>query len=461
MKNIHFFYGNQHLEIEEAVKELVLELLPEDCRQEAFFSFDISDFVSRDQAQGNRLLSEFKSTCETVSFFSPVIVVYLKNLQKLPSAKSQKPALSKELAGISLVKIEDGETAIWVDLDTLPAPPQTRNKLSGEQIVVKTAKIGDKSFAVEVAENWKDRTIYQLQGEEYVPMPIGEFLSSKLKKQISVGIEGGEVSAQQKESGVHQLLYEYFENPPEGVRFIVSAEIRNTREIDSKLYSLIKKNGNEIKKTIAYDDFRPVSWVMERSRKKGVALDKVVADLLIEICGSDFSNLDMELEKLSMLKCDSASVAPEDLMRSVSQSKSYTVFRINDFLIKKDLRNALECLKTLLHGQSIEHANLFAIISAHFRKVLKISWLSGQGLPEKSIIDQMKLNPWIGKQLIKNTENFTSKELENLVVHLAKRDLQVKYANKESATLLENICYQICRGEFRQVETIESHWLPT
>ncbi len=104
--------------------------------------------------------------------------------------------------------------------------------------------------------------------------------------------------------------------------------------------------------------------------------------------------------------------------------------------------------------------NIFPIIVSQFRKILKISWMTNQGMPEKAIIDHLKLNPWIGKQLIKNTENFTQRELENLVVYLAKSDLILKYSAKEASTLLENICFLICQSKFRQIESIKSHWLP-
>jgi len=199
---------------------------------------------------------------------------------------------------------------------------------------------------------------------------------------------------------------------------------------------------------------------MERARRKGLVIDRTSADLLIEIAGSDYSILNMELEKLSVLIPPNQAATPEVLLKSVSQSKNYTVFRITDFLVKKDLKNSLECMGMLLEGHSSDYVSIFSIIAAQFRRILKISWMQQQDIPEKTIIEKIGINQWIAKQLIKQMRNFTTTELENLVVYLSKCDIQLKYSSKDALTLLENICFLICQNEFQKTKFIKKHWLP-
>ncbi len=83
-----------------------------------------------------------------------------------------------------------------------------------------------------------------------------------------------------------------------------------------------------------------------------------------------------------------------------------------------------------------------------------------QAIPEQRVVEQLGINQWIAKQLIKQTTNFTTRELENLVIFLSKCDVQLKYSSKDALTLLENICFLICRGELRHHKGIKKHWLP-
>jgi DNA polymerase III delta subunit len=309
--------------------------------------------------------------------------------------------------------------------------------------------------------SWEDRQIAVQKGTAVQLVSIREFLIQKLNREIVFEEhESASWSSPEETSEIFSILCQFLENPPTQVEFVLSAQIKNTRELNQDIYTLIKQNANQIKKSILYDDSRPVSWVMERAQKKQLKLNAMLAGLLVEIAGSDFNTLNMELEKLSILVSLNEALTPELLLRSVSQSKSFTVFRITDSLTRKDLKDTLDCLGILLGTHVTDSTAIFALIAAQFRKLLKISWLAQQDLPEKLIIDRLGLNPWIAKQLLKQIQNYTTKELENIVIFLAKSDIQLKYSAKDAKTLLENLCFLICQHAFRNVKTIKSNWLP-
>jgi DNA polymerase III delta subunit len=461
MKHIHFVYGNQLLEIKEEIDGLIDKLLPPENKNEAVFYFDIEDFFTKDQNQNRNLLGEFKNTCETVSFFSPVILVCLKNLQELQVPKKKKDPLEKELERINLVKLDQGSDLTWFDGDTLLETTDSRYRLTGKQIVKKVRHISGNRYSIVLEDSWVDREVVQIKGDKHHSLSIKTFLMKKLEKDLQFETEeSSSTSFSHDSDGFYSLLYQYLKSPPPQVELVLSANIKNTREINKGVYSLIKQNAKEIKKTIAYDDFKPVSWVMERARSKGLSFNQVLADLLIEIAGSDYSVLNMELEKLSVLNGPEEEMTPEILLKSVSQSKKFTRFRISDYLAKKDLKNSLECLGMLLEGSSTDYVSIFSIIAAQFRRLLKISWMLHQAIPEQRVVEQLGINQWIAKQLIKQTTNFTTRELENLVVFLSKCDVQLKYSSKDAMTLLENICFLICRSELRHRKGIKKHWLP-
>lgn len=462
MKHITFIYGNQPFEIEEEVQRQLQSLLPDVNHDEAVFTFDIEDFFSKDQNQNRNLLDNLKNRCETVSFFSPVILIHLRNLQSLTAPKKTKDPLGDSLQNIVLVKQEDNSNFDWIDADTLTEPPHTQLRLTGKQLVTHSAKMDDGSISIVLSDSWKNRKVAIKRGDSYDTVSIKAFLRQKLDANLTFS----EDSADHHRSGgagtddLFSLLRQYLISPPPGVKIVLTANIKNTREIQSEIFAIIKKNANVIRKTVAYDDFRPVQWVINRAGKKNITLNQESAELLIEFSGTDFAVLDMELEKLSILNQQSATVTPERLLKSVSQSKHFSIFRISDFMLRKDLKGALESINTFLMTQSSDLIGVFALIAAQFRRALKIAWMIQQDIAEKHIIEALGLNQWIAKQLIQHVGNFSTHELENIIVYLAKCDLQLKYSAKESKSIIENICFLICANEFQSRQVIKRHWVP-
>lgn len=458
---IYFLYGNQPLEIKEMVAELTSSLLPEADHQHAVFSFDVTDFMAHEREKARNQLRDFQSTCQTVSFFSPEIVVRLSNLQKIPTKKSPVDAIQKTLKEINLVKKEVDGAEVWFDSDSVVDRTETRFRITGSQIAEEIVSCGGGKFFLKLDSHWEKQLIYRQKGKGIEAIDIKPFLNERFKqKLVFAPPEGISQGQETNASGIISILKSYIENPPLKVTFILSADIRNTREINKEIYQALQKNAKEIKGTIAYDSFRPVSWVIQRAAKKQLVMDNESADLLVEIAGTDFSVLDMELDKLSLLFPAGTQVQPESLMKSASQSKRFTIFRIADFLVQKNLHKALESLEMVLKDHPGESIAIFGLIASQFRRMLKIAWMTEQGLSEKSIVSQLKINPWVAKQAVRHSRSFTRLELENIVVHLAKTDLQIKFFAKDALTIMENICFQICQGVFSEKQHIDRQWLP-
>lgn len=459
MKEVYLIFGNQQLEIEEEFNRLTTTLLPE-SREEAIFTFDVEDFFSKDQNQNRKLIDQFKNTCQTVSFFSPVILIHLKNLQKLVVKNKHQDPITKRLEKIVLVKKEYDNELVWFDADSLMNPPQTHFRISGKQIVRQAIKSTEDTLVFTLENDWQNRNV-MIQKENIVhTLTTKEFFIQKLSANIVYKDQETTLHSPLIESSDFiTLLCQLVESPPPQVKLVLSANIKNTRELDQKIFSLIKKNAVQIKKSILYDDSRPVSWVIERAQKKQLKIDTMMAGLLIEMAGSDFNTLDMELEKLSIVASNANPLTPEIILKSVSHSKNYTVFKITDSLTRKNLGDSLNSVESLLENNSTDFNSIFSLVSAHFRKLLRISWLAAQDLPEKHIINQLDLNPWVAGQLLKQIKNFTTKELEHTVVFLAKSDIQLKYSAKDAKPVLENLCYLICSHDFRNSKPIKNHWL--
>ena len=457
----YFLFGNQPLEIKEMVDELTTSLIPKSDQEYAVFSFDAADLFSREREKAKKQLSEFQNTCQTVSFFAPKIVVQVNNLQKIPLKKSPTDAIEAGLKEINLVKMVIDEESVWFDVDSSVDRVETRHHVTGTQVVEEVVHCGGSTFYLKIDPSWTNRLIYRQKGKAKETLLFKAFLNERLKGNLVFDLPDGEFSGSQAgTSMVVTLLKSYLVSPPEQVVFIYTANIRQPREINTEIYQLLKKHTKEIKCTVAYDNFRPVAWVVERAKKKQIRLNAETADLLIEIAGTDFSVLNMELDKLRLQFPSDKQVVPEDLLKGTSHSKRFSIFRIADFLVQKDLRKALESLEMILKDHPSESIAIFGLIASQFRRMLKIAWMLDSGLSESVVVSKLKINQWVAKQAVKHTRNFTLNELENIVVQLAKIDLQVKFFAKDALTIMGNICFQICQGVFADKRYIDSHWLP-
>jgi DNA polymerase III delta subunit len=447
---VYFIYGNQPLELKEMVSELTGGLLPKSDLQHAVFSFDVADFIAHEREKAKSQFQDFQNTCQTVSFFSAEIVVQLRNLQKIPTRKSPVDGIRNSLKEISLVKREIDGAEVWFDADSLVERTETRHHITGAQIVEEIVSCGGGVFFLGLESRWRERLVYRQTGKGSDAIELKLFLSDRIKEKLVFELPENVTPVQDAPvSGIVPVLKSYIEKPPSNVTLIFTADIRNTREINAEIYKALQKNAKELKGT-----------VVQRAAKKQIKMDSESADLLIEISGTDFSALDKELDKLSLLFPPGTAVQPDSLMKSASHSKRFTIFRIGDFLVQKNLSKALESLEVILKDHPGESIAVFGLIASQFRRLLKISWLQEQGVAEKSIISQLKINPWVAKQAIKHTRRYSRLELENIVVHLAKTDLQIKFFAKDALTILENICFQICRGLFADKMYIERQWVP-
>ena len=458
---VFFIFGNQSFEIETEVNNIVNDTLNEEEQKHSLFSFKTSDFFSQDRKSSQKALNEFRSTCETISFFSSKTVIILHDVQNIPSKKSPLETLENHLRKINLVKVSTEPDADWFDADSLSEQMDTHHHITGWQLIRDIECYKNKTFFFDVIPEFRNRLIHRKKGTGQDTIELTEFLKNKIKGTLLFERPSTEAPLNLADNTKPtELIKRCVQSPPSQIVLIITAHIKNIREVKKEIGNHLQKYAKVIKKTIAYDNFRPVPWIIKQAKSKNLIIDTSTADLLIEIAGTEFFVLDMELEKLSILFPAGTEITEKALFSSVSHSRRFTIFRAAEFLQRKELRGALECIEQVVGENPADAIGLFSLIVFQFRRMLKISWLMDSGLVEKRISDKLKLNPWAAKQTIKHVRNFTTSELENIVVYLAKLDLQVKYAAKDALIILENICFQICPGALITKGHLDRKWCP-
>ena len=318
-------------------------------------------------------------------------------------------------------------------------------------------KVDDFCLSCDTLPFLSDRKIIRLDHLEKLKQPRGKQNSpAKRQREVVDSVITHPTTLSGKR--LFHTLLKYLTTPPDSCFFILTAVATREQDLSSPLLKTIKLRGS-IQKFMAYDDDKPIAWIIARGRQKQISITPQLARLLIELLGIDLNILDQELEKLSLLSLQSVEgdhprknallLNEETLLEHVRGAKSFSIFRITHSLSHKDLVGALETLDQILLETPSGHVGLFVLVSQQFRRLLSIHYFQQQDLPPSVILPKLKIHPFLGKRLMAQARSFTLQELEQIVTRMADLDLQFKYNAKEARCLFQNLFQQICTGRFR------------
>jgi len=248
-------------------------------------------------------------------------------------------------------------------------------------------------------------------------------------------------------SRLFEAVENIINNPSDSLWFIFTSPAMREQDFSKPLFRGIKQSGR-IQKFVAYDNSSPFNWVIQRAEKKGLPLSADVARLMINIVGNDLTDLDHELEKLS-LYLSGAPITEELIKEHIRGHKHFSVFRMTEALSRKELLPALEILDQQLQTAPREHVRLFALIITQFRRLLIIHSMLSQFKKETEILAKISLPPFLGKQILAQARNFNNLEMQNIYAELANLDLRVKFKSSLAPLLLQDLFQRICNGHFK------------
>lgn len=279
-------------------------------------------------------------------------------------------------------------------------------------------------------------TLPMLTDRKVIQLDNFELIKKAVKKNDSSSV-----------SRLFEAVENIINNPPDSLWFIFTSPAMREQDFSKPLFRGIKQSGR-IQKFVAYDNSSPFNWVIQRAEKKGLPLSADVARLMINIVGNDLTDLDHELEKLS-LYLSGASITEELIKEHIRGHKHFSVFRMTEALSRKELLPALEILDQQLQTAPREHVRLFALIIMQFRRLLIIHSMLSQFKKETEILAKISLPPFLGKQVLAQARNFSNLEMQNIYAELAHLDLRVKFKSSLAPLLLQDLFQRICNGHFK------------
>lgn len=185
-----------------------------------------------------------------------------------------------------------------------------------------------------------------------------------------------------------------------------------------------------------------VAWITEELGKSGVKADREALNMLTK-CGRDMNYLAREIERLALCH-KGQTVTPGDLTGIESDLAGFNVFRLTDALLRKNTREALKALATLI--QQGEPVTLIVHMIARELVLLgKVQSLNAKGESPSTIARLLGKQPFRIDKM--GSSAIRAGELRRTFTELAEVDYAVKNTAQDHRLLLEIMVVQICEGK--------------
>ena len=242
-------------------------------------------------------------------------------------------------------------------------------------------------------------------------------------------------------------IINFLNSPLEKTFLVLCSQVTRENDLSKPLFNACKKTGI-VRKFVAYDNDQPIEWTRQRALRKGLQIPENVAIELIQLVGNNLNDLDHELEKLHLLIGGNSVVETNQIRKFVKAQKHYSIYALSESISKKELTQSLEFLETHLKENPKDGVKLFGVLTSQVRRLLLVKYFLNVRLSETEIFSKLRIHPFLGRQLLRNTKGFTLTELENIQAHLAEIDLRIKYQQKHVRPLFQNLLEKICLGNF-------------
>ncbi|MDX2469969.1 MAG: DNA polymerase III subunit delta [SAR324 cluster bacterium] len=441
-------WGNQQFDLDSRLSVEKHKILGDSPLEDACYIFDIAEVVKLDRAQAEDKIKDLIQVSETVSFFSPELLIILKGLEKIPKQKSLTESIEKELGNLNLVKAELDGVEAWLDQDSLKSPWPSHQHVKASQLVEVIQPLGAGKFFIGVKAPWINRRIHQQKEKEFEAISIEEFFHRRLKAKVTFDeIPGLVIENKTNHSKLVAHILELISEPPTGVSILATAFVKKLAELPKAVEKVLSSKGRCIKGEVSYDDYQPTGWVVQRAKALGCQIYPSEAALMVEVAGNDLGVLNQELQKLQ-IHAGGQTITTEMIFKWVSPSVHFGLFLVSEHLAKRDMEQSLKSLEQILKEKKNEASGVFNLIALQFRKLVKAAWMMESGLPIKEIASRLKMHPFLAEKLIKLAGTYRRTELEDILVYLAQQDLNLKANPKDALVILENFAFLLCRRSF-------------
>lgn len=262
-----------------------------------------------------------------------------------------------------------------------------------------------------------------------------------LKKASSQGEEKAEKKYKEN-AEIENYLLELCEKQPEGLILLISIDGEENEK--NKLIINIKNNHYLVKyKYLKGEDLNKA--VLNMFLKNNKSINKADLTYLLSKTGNSLYEIQLEVDKLCAYKMDEPNITKHDIDLIVHKGIEDNIFKMVDYISKKDAQNAVSILDNLLY-QNENHLRILGMIIRQFRMLLLTKLCLDKRLNFNDIKKYLNIKSDFQVQnFISLVKNFDIKSIANSLRCCLNTDMDIKTGNYNPNMALEMLVIELCK----------------
>ncbi|MBF0528523.1 MAG: DNA polymerase III subunit delta [Deltaproteobacteria bacterium] len=301
--------------------------------------------------------------------------------------------------------------------------------IHGEEGLLKERLL--ESLAASVPKDVRDFNLHRFLAEE---TPVGKVLENAqtmpfLSDRRVIIIRGVDrYSADQLE-----IIQKYLTDPNQTTCLVLEADKPDFR---LKFFKSLRDQKREIT-CQALKGAAVTSWVQENMAGRGLNISSEAARLLVEMIGTDLTELEGELEKIYLYAMDQPRVGTEEVKIVARLSPTATVFAMGDAVGRQQPDKALAALNDLLLTE--HHLPIMIMLIRHFRLLLKARVCLDQRLEEGDTAKYLGVPPFAAKNYLNQARNLSFSNVKHGLARLLAANLTLVTSPAAPRLVLEQL----------------------
>ncbi len=227
-----------------------------------------------------------------------------------------------------------------------------------------------------------------------------------------------------------ELIEEYLNHINENTILIL---VVHNDKLDTR--KKITKQVKKIGKVLEFNDDLDMTSLVRRLFKD-YNIDYNTIKLFLDRVGNNPLIIQSEINKIKIYKGNDRNITDEDILNLTIKLIEIDIFKLIDYIVKKDKEKALELYYEMLKMNE-EPIKIIVILANQFRIMYQSKELLKKGYSEKDIAATLKIHPYRVKLAIQNSRSYTSKTLLKYLNDLADIDIGIKTGTLNKDLALE------------------------
>lgn len=188
-------------------------------------------------------------------------------------------------------------------------------------------------------------------------------------------------------------------------------------------------------------------WIIDRTRSRGAAIDREVADLIAELAGPDLAPVADAIERLCLYVGEKKRIEEEDVDTCVVRVRSASVWELVSAVGRRDLGKSLQILEDVFEPQD-RGLPLIGVLGFATRQLIKFSAARRANLSPPDAAKAAGAPPFKARDLEAQLRGLSPSLLAGWLVHLSRADLDLKGGSRrEAKATMTQMIIDLCQSE--------------